>query len=99
MQNNKNIAPSERRLVVVEVSGGLAEVTPYGEVDMLHIDLDAFESSDEDDTAQEIAWLGEDLPFIERIPNASHRQRILDEIETLRAQTNQETSGFRGGRT
>jgi len=73
-----------RPLVVVEVSGGLADVARYGDVDVLTIDWDTFESADPEDAVDELRWIDEDRDLIERIPDSEHRQRILDGISAQR---------------
>jgi hypothetical protein len=78
-----------RPLVIVEISGGVAEATPYGEVDVLHIDWDSLQSIAE--TADGALHLGRDRRLMsgltDRIPDPRHRQRILDDIEALRARS------------
>lgn len=84
-RNESGATPAGHPLVVVEVSGGLADVARYGDVDVLTIDWDAFESTDPEDAAEELRWIDEDRGLIERIPDPGHRQRILDGINAQRA--------------
>jgi len=83
-RNETGATPTGRPLVVVEVSGGLADVARYGDVDVLTIDWDAFESTDPEDAMEELRWIDEDRVLIERIPDPEHRQRILDGISAQR---------------
>jgi len=83
-RNETGATPAGRPLVVVEVSGGLADVARYGDVDVLTIDWDAFESTDPADAMEELRWIDEDRGLIERIPDPEHRQRILDGISAQR---------------
>jgi len=83
-RNETGATPAGRPLVVVEVSGGLADVARYGDVDVLTIDWDAFESTDPADAMEELRWIDEDRVLIERIPDPEHRQRILDGINAQR---------------
>lgn len=83
--NETGSTPPGRPLVVVEISGGLADVARYGDVDVLTIDWDAFESTDPEDAAEELRWIDEDRGLIERIPDPEHRQRILDGISAQRS--------------
>ena len=76
-----NLHRAPRPLVVVTVSGGVADVSKFGDMDLVLIDWDVF---DQDRDPRDLQNIDDQMAQIQRIPDPETRGAILESYEEIK---------------